>query len=56
PLTNPTMLADFSACGGLITLGAGMNIIGLTKIKMINLLPSLIIVMLISALWKTLLG
>lgn len=56
PLTDASMLADFSACGGLITLGAGLNILNLTKIKMINLLPSLIIVMVISGLWRLLLG
>lgn len=52
PAINPSMLADFSACGGLITLGAGLNILKITRIPMVNILPALPLVMVISYYWN----
>ena len=37
-------LQEMTAAGGIMIIGIGMNLIGLTKIRVANLLPSLIIV------------
>ncbi len=52
PLVSPTMLADFKACGGIITLCVGLRILELKSIKVLNLLPSLVLVMPLSSLWE----
>jgi hypothetical protein len=54
PLTTPTMLADFSACGGVIMLATGLRICGIKIFPIVNMLPALILVMPISALWARL--
>lgn len=51
PLTTPTMLADFSACGGVIMLATGLRICGIKIFPIVNMLPALLLVMPISALW-----
>lgn len=40
---DPMMINEVTAVGGLLLIGLGINIIGLKKIKIINMLPSLII-------------
>jgi uncharacterized membrane protein YqgA involved in biofilm formation len=52
PLTTPMMIADFSACGGLIMLATGFRICGIKTFPIANLLPALVLVMPISYLWK----
>ena len=44
PLVNDVMLANFRACGGLITLAVGFKIAGIKKTKVLNFLPSLALV------------
>lgn len=57
PFITPAMNADFSAMGGIITLAAGLRMTRIkTDIRIINLLPSLPLVFLFSALWTALLG
>ena len=51
PLTTPTMLADFSACGGVIMLATGLRICGIKIFPTVNMLPALILIMPISAIW-----
>ena len=51
PLTTPTMLADFSACGGVIMLATGLRICGIKIFPIVNMLPALLLVMPVSALW-----
>lgn len=47
-----TMIADFSAISGIVTLVAGLRLAGMKRdIKGLDLLPSLIIVFFVSALW-----
>lgn len=45
PFINDIMIADFKACGGLITMITGLTVSKILKIKAINLVPALIIVM-----------
>ncbi|MTI15978.1 DUF554 domain-containing protein [Rhodobacteraceae bacterium RKSG542] len=50
-LTTPVMIADFSALGGIIMLATGFRIAGIRSFPIANLLPGLLIVMPLSALW-----
>lgn len=52
PLTTPDMLADFSACGGIIMLATGLRICGIKQFPVGNMIPALIIVMPLSWLWS----
>jgi len=52
PLTTPTMLADFSACGGLVMLATGLRICGIKLFPVVNMLPALVLAMPCSALWS----
>lgn len=51
PMTNPTMIADFSAAGGIIMLVTGLRISGIKAFPIANMLPALLLVMPISYLW-----
>ncbi|XPV75156.1 MAG: DUF554 domain-containing protein [Desulfovibrio sp.] len=56
PITTPDMLADFSACGGLIMLATGFRICGIKQFPVANMIPALFLVMPLSYLWAILLG
>ncbi len=51
PLTTPDMLADFSACGGLIMLATGFRICGIKQFPVASMIPALLLVMPLSWLW-----
>jgi uncharacterized membrane protein YqgA involved in biofilm formation len=51
PLTTPEMIADFSACGGMIMLATGFRISGIKQFPVANMLPALFLSMPLSALW-----
>ncbi|GAA5109161.1 DUF554 domain-containing protein [Orbus sasakiae] len=51
PLITPAMIADFSACGGMIMLATGLRICHIKSFPVANMLFGLILVMPISALW-----
>lgn len=53
PMTNPVMMADFSAAGGLIMLATGLRICGIKPFPVANMLPALLLVMPISHWWAT---
>ena len=54
---TPDIIADFSATGGIITLCAGLSLAGIKKdMKVLNLLPALILIFLISSAWTALMG
>ena len=52
PLVDPSMLADFSACGGIIMLATGLRICGIKIFPLVNMLPALALIMPCSALWS----
>lgn len=56
PYTSPEMLADFSACGGIILLAIGMRICGVKNLPVANMIPALILVLPASWLWSLYLG
>lgn len=51
PLVDPDMLADFSACGGIIMLATGLRICGIKIFPIVNMLPALVLIMPCSTLW-----
>ncbi len=51
PLINSTMLQDFRACGGIVTLAVGLKLTKIKAFKIINILPAIIIVLPLSYLW-----
>jgi uncharacterized membrane protein YqgA involved in biofilm formation len=50
------MIADFSACGGLILLATGFRIAEIKNFAVANMLPALFLVLPISALWARFVG
>lgn len=54
PLTSPTMIADFYACGGAVSIITGLRIAEVRQFPVVNMLPALVLVMPISALWTNL--
>lgn len=53
PLTTESMIADFKACGGFLMLATGFRMINLKEFPTADMIPAMIIVMPISALWTT---
>ncbi|MBA4707720.1 DUF554 domain-containing protein [Aquitalea aquatica] len=53
PLTTASMMADFSAAGGLIMLATGLRICGIKMFPVANMLPALLLVMPFSFLWAS---
>ena len=52
PLTTDMMIADFKAAGGIVLLATGFSIMGLKQIPVANMIPAMILVMPVSALWS----
>lgn len=51
---TPTMFADLSACGGILTMAAGFRVSKIKSVPLVDLMPALILVMPLSALWSSL--
>jgi hypothetical protein len=51
PLTTPTMIADFSAVGGLIMFATGFRICSILNFPIANMLPALFIAMPLTSIW-----
>ncbi|HBH5252807.1 TPA: DUF554 domain-containing protein [Escherichia coli] len=51
PLTTPSMMADFSAVGGLLLLATGLRICGIKMFPVVNMLPAPLLAMPLSAAW-----
>lgn len=51
---TPTMFADLSACGGILTMAAGFRVSKIRSVPLVDLMPALILVMPFSALWSSL--
>ena len=56
PYMTPGMLSDFTACGGVIFVATGLRMCGIKIFPVINMLPSMLIIMLLSALWGRYVG
>ncbi|GLC78974.1 DUF554 domain-containing protein [Lacrimispora brassicae] len=44
PMVTDIMLANFKACGGIITLAVGLKISNIKKTRVLNILPALVLV------------
>lgn len=53
PLTTPSMINDFKACGGFIMLATGFRIIKIKMFPTADMIPAMILVMPVSWLWVT---
>ncbi len=53
PLTTPTMIADFKACGGFLLLAIGMRMLKLREFPTADMIPAMAIVMPVSWAWTT---
>lgn len=56
PLATPAMMADFSACGGMIMLATGFRICGIKPFPVADMIPALLLVMPLSWAWTALMG
>lgn len=54
PYVNPVMLQDFMACGGILTLAAGLRVSGIKNYPLANMIPALALVLPGSVLWMML--
>ena len=52
PLLTPDKIADLSGLGGLMIVGIGLNLLGITKLKLCDMLPGLVLVPLFSGLFS----
>lgn len=53
PLTTPTMIADFKACGGIIMIATGLRIANIRNFPIADVIPAMALVMSFSWLWTT---
>lgn len=51
PYTNNTMILDFKACGGFLMLATGFRMAKIKMFPIAEMIPAMIIVMPLSALW-----
>lgn len=51
-LLSPEIIAEISGTGGIIIVGSGLNLLGLKKIKLANMLPALIIAIIINIIFS----
>lgn len=49
---TPTIISDFKATGGILMLAAGFNLMQLKNFRLLNMLPSVFIILVISTLWS----
>ncbi len=50
-LLTPTIVSDFKATGGILMLAAGFNLLELKTFRLLNMLPAVFIVLVVSAVW-----
>lgn len=53
PLTNPAMIFDFKAAGGVLMLATGFRMVQLKMFPTADMIPAMVIIMPISWLWMT---
>ena len=54
PVVSDVMLADFQACGGVTALCVGLKMLDVKPFRVINIIPSMVLVMPISYVWSLL--
>lgn len=56
PLMTDSMMGDFRAVGGVLTLIAGFRILRIKQVKLLNILPAVVFAPVVSALWTHFMG
>lgn len=56
PALTPEMFADLSGCGGVLSFGAALRVAKIKDAPIVDMMPALILVMPLSALWTAILG
>ena len=51
PLTTPTMINDFKACGGFLMIATGFRMMHLKNFPIADMLPAMVLVMPFSYVW-----
>ncbi len=54
PFVSNTILLDFMACGGVLTIAAGLRVSGIKNTPIGNMIPALVLVMPLSYVWSLL--
>jgi uncharacterized membrane protein YqgA involved in biofilm formation len=50
---TPELLSQLSSTGGILILGTGINLLEIKKVKVINLLPSLLVAIILTVIFAT---
>ena len=53
PLTTPSMIGDFKACGGFLLIATGLRIAKIKEFPVADMIPAMVLVMPLSGLWST---
>ena len=51
-LTDPALIAELTCAGSVMIIALGLNLLGVTKLKVANFLPALLMVPLFYYLWQ----
>ena len=52
PLTTPSMIADFKACGGFLLVATGLRIAKIKEFPVADMIPAMVLAMPLSGLWS----
>lgn len=52
PLTTPSMIADFKACGGFLLVATGLRIAKIKEFPVADMIPAMALAMPLSGLWS----
>ena len=52
PLTTPSMIGDFKACGGFLLIATGLRIAKIKEFPVADMIPAMVLVMPLSGLWS----
>ncbi|MFV0559425.1 MAG: DUF554 domain-containing protein [Enterococcus sp.] len=53
PLTTPTMITDFKACGGFLMLATGFRMVKIKMFPVADMIPAMVLVMPLSWIWTS---
>lgn len=56
PVLSENLIQELSALGGLLILAIGLSLLDIKKVKIINMLPALVILILLYPFYKTIFG
>jgi len=51
PLLSGMVIQELTSTGGILILGIGLNMLGLTKLRLGNMLPAVLVAALLAMVW-----